>query len=341
VDLIPCFYRTNHDIRLITIIVVNKHVSIIVPAYNCEKYINDAIESILIQTYEDLEIIIVNDGSTDNTAKIIDNLAQVDSRIKVISQSNKGAGAARNKAISVAKGEFIAFLDSDDIMLEKRIQEQVQYLIKHPEITIVSCLAYYINEANDIIGKISTNLLTVADGKRYLERGKLIYCLQSGVMTRKQALKKVGGYREELLLGQDTELWNRMVEVGYNLVVMPKILVKYRIRDGSTMTQFKKYFFYIDMIDFNIQRRRKGFREYSKEEFKKFLVSQPWYLKVARFNLRYSQYLYRLSGLMYGNKKYINFILYLLGAFFINPVYTMKKLYNQKFRGLNNSLKPS
>ena len=93
---------------------MNPKVSIIVPIYNSEKYMNKCIESILNQTLTEIEIILVNDGSTDNSGKIIDNYAKKDNRIKVIHQQNSGPSVARNKGISTAKGKYIGFVDSDD-----------------------------------------------------------------------------------------------------------------------------------------------------------------------------------------------------------------------------------
>ena len=106
-------------------------ISVIVPVYNTEKFLKNCISSIANQTYKDLEIILVNDGSTDNSGKICDDFAQKDSRIKVIHQSNKGVGAARNAGLDVAKGAYIGFVDSDDILRPDMYEFLLNNLIVH------------------------------------------------------------------------------------------------------------------------------------------------------------------------------------------------------------------
>lgn len=115
-------------------------VSVIMPAYNVELYIQDAIESILNQTFKDFEFIIINDGSTDNTAKIIQKYAKKDKRIKFINHSvNKGFIARLNECLDIAKGEYIAKMDSDDISLPERLYKQVEFLDNHLDYGMVGC----------------------------------------------------------------------------------------------------------------------------------------------------------------------------------------------------------
>ena len=115
-------------------------VSVIMPAYNVEKYIGEAIESILNQTFKDFEFIIINDGSTDNTANIIKQYAKKDKRIKFIdNKDNRGFIARLNDCLNIAKGEYIAKMDSDDISLPTRLEKQVEFLDKHPDYGMVGC----------------------------------------------------------------------------------------------------------------------------------------------------------------------------------------------------------
>lgn len=113
-------------------------VSVLMPAYNSEKYIGEAIESILNQTFTDFEFIIINDGSTDNTPKIIKEYAKKDKRIKFIdNKTNKGIVAVLNQGLDLCKGKYIARMDSDDISLPTRFAKQVDYMDKHPECGVV------------------------------------------------------------------------------------------------------------------------------------------------------------------------------------------------------------
>lgn len=125
---------------------MNEKVSIIVPVYNGEKYITRCIESILEQTYLNIEIIIVNDGSADNTEKIIKDLAQKDQRIKIYSNENKGVSYSRNFGLNNASGEYICFVDSDDWIEKDMIQDLLETMKKH-ECEIVRC-SYAVNKSN-------------------------------------------------------------------------------------------------------------------------------------------------------------------------------------------------
>lgn len=132
---------------------MNPKVSIIVPIYNSEKYMNKCIESILNQTLTEIEIILVNDGSTDNSGKIIDNYAKKDKRIKVIHQENSGPSVARNKGINIAKGKYIGFVDSDDY-IEPTMYEELYNNANSKNIEVAMCSyneKHLYNEAEYVI----------------------------------------------------------------------------------------------------------------------------------------------------------------------------------------------
>ena len=127
-------------------------VSIIMPVYNGEKYIKEAIDSVINQTYKNWELIIVNDGSKDNTERIVKSYD--DKRIKYFYQENKGVSAARNRALEVAKGKYITFLDSDDYLPPNSIKAREEYLEKNPDIDIVDGKAYVMDENLEKIKRI-------------------------------------------------------------------------------------------------------------------------------------------------------------------------------------------
>ena len=121
-------------------------VSVIIPAYNCAHYICHAVDSVLAQTFPDFELVVVDDGSTDNTREL---LKQYGSQIKYIYQQNKDMTAARNTGINHSSGEYIAFLDSDDIWLANKLERQIVLLDQAPEVGLVYCWHYYIDPAGN------------------------------------------------------------------------------------------------------------------------------------------------------------------------------------------------
>lgn len=129
-------------------------VSVNMTAYNVEKYIAESIESILMQTYQNWELIIINDGSSDNTLQIAQNYAQNDKRIKVYDNvQNEGIVYSRNRAVHYSQGKYIAVLDSDDIALSQRLTKQVQFLEHNPDYGLVGSNAFIINSNGETIGK--------------------------------------------------------------------------------------------------------------------------------------------------------------------------------------------
>lgn len=129
-----------------------KKVSIIVPIYNKEKYIKNCIESIINQTYKDIEIILINDGSTDNSRNIIEEYAIIDDRIKVINTENKGAGSARNKGLEVSTGDYISFIDADDIIVLDYI-ESMSNAITENNADMVECCFKRIKYSEELINQ--------------------------------------------------------------------------------------------------------------------------------------------------------------------------------------------
>ena len=135
-------------------------ISVVMPVYNAEKFLSQAIESVLTQSYKNFEFIIVNDSSSDNSYQICEKYQKIDPRIKLIqNKKHQGVGFTLNQAIGQSKGQFIARMDADDIMLPSRLEEQVYYLNRNKDIVCLGSWMKEINEKNETIGKRITPLL--------------------------------------------------------------------------------------------------------------------------------------------------------------------------------------
>lgn len=184
-------------------------ISVIMPVYNGEKYLNDAIKSILNQTFNDFEFIIINDGSTDKTLEIIQSFA--DPRIKLINQENKGIIHSLNKGISESRGKYIARMDADDISLPERLEKQYKFLENNPEYGIIGSTYFTMNQDGAISG-VQPVLLHNEDLKK-----ELIFQTVFGhgtVMMRKNIINALGGYSnsKNALHVEDYELWVRFAQ---------------------------------------------------------------------------------------------------------------------------------
>lgn len=203
-------------------------ISVIMSVYNGERYLREAIERVLNQTFADFEFIIVNDASTDSSLSIIRGYH--DDRIRIIENSeNIGLTKSLNKAIKQARGEYIARQDADDISLPTRFQEQVSYLERHPDVAVLGTSVYRIDERGKVVGKM---ILRADASKKLFKRNQFSH---GSIMVRKAVLDRLGGYNELFRYGQDYELWLRIAR--HNQVRnLKKILYKLRFHRESIGT---------------------------------------------------------------------------------------------------------
>lgn len=305
-------------------------VSVIMPVYNAKNFVGEAIESVLCQTYENFEFIIIDDGSTDDSVKIIQAYERRDNRIKLILQKNAGNAAASNAGLEMAASKIVARMDADDIMMPQRLEKQVTFLEAHPEATVVSCYSYHINNSGEIIGKGGnySAIQTIEECKKHVQKGGIVYCLQPGATFRKGPVMEVGGYDARLPVASDVDLWNRLADRNYFTTVVPERLMKYRIHgDAITSSSFMKKRDYINWMFTNLKRRRDKLEEMSFEAFKEEKRKKPMFEHLYDLRNYYGAFFDRNSALMYGEKKYFSFILSISACLILNPktVFTRAK----------------
>lgn len=212
-------------------------VSVIIPTRNSEKYIGEAIESVVAQTYQHLDIIIVDDGSIDNTKEIIKKfIKSYPDKITFTSQKNLGPSSARNKGIVCSKGEYIAFLDSDDIWLKEKLELQIKALNLSKAGLVYT--DYYVEEL--LTGANSINHCVTFSRNKFKE----LFLLQNPVFTstvlvKRECLKKVGSFDESLHVAEDWDLWLRLFK-EYDFVRVPVPLVRQRVRKNSQSSEPEK-----------------------------------------------------------------------------------------------------
>lgn len=202
-------------------------VSIMMACYNAEAYVGEAINSIIKQTYRDWELIIIDDGSTDNSCAICSQYQSQDNRIKIlVNEKNMGLVYTRNKMLDVANGEYLAIMDADDISFENRIELQVAFLEKHPDVGGVSSGCYIVDENSNIISEMVMPGRTPEEVKAWLLFDNII--INSSAMFRKEVIAEFGiAYQDNQTVMQDYGLWTSFV-TNSNWVVMEEKLVKYR-----------------------------------------------------------------------------------------------------------------
>ena len=207
-------------------------ISVVMPVYNVERYVASAIESILNQTFADFEFLIIDDGSTDGSLKIIQDYAKRDGRMNVISRANTGQTRAMNELIELSRSEFIARMDGDDIAMPNRFQLQLDCLKNHPDVVAVGGGVAWIDQDGDEICNFPTRQThDEIDAAHMAGVGGAVS--QPAAMFRKSALLAVGGMREDTHLAEDVDLFLRLAEHG-KLMNLPEIVLKWRLHPGST-----------------------------------------------------------------------------------------------------------
>ncbi len=206
-------------------------VSVIIPAYNSETYIAETLGSVLAQTYKNYEVIVVDDGSSDGTLRIAKSF---EPRIKALTKQNGGPASARNLAVSNSQGDYIAFLDSDDLWVEDKLEQQTAFLDENRDAGLVYGEAFMFTE-NDGEKKVGGRIgYTTDPSLRLLLFGDFIP--NSTVMIRRACVEKVGLLNESRgLIGvEDYEYWMRIAK-HFPMAGIPRPLAYYRIREGNLM----------------------------------------------------------------------------------------------------------
>jgi len=191
--------------------------------FNIKEYVVESIESILNQTFKHFEFIIIDDGSSDKTREILKSLK--DSRIRLIfNEKNIGLTKSLNKALKLARGEYIARQDGDDISLPQRFERQLEFLDKNPEIKVIGTFGYSIDKKGEILRKETFPVYPEEIKKNLIIKNPFLH---PSILIKKEVLQEVGGYNEKFTTTQDYELWFRILKVskGANL---PLFLLKKR-----------------------------------------------------------------------------------------------------------------
>ncbi len=200
-------------------------VSVVMPVYNGQRYLSRAVESMLGQTWWDFELVAVNDGSTDETGRILERYAKGDGRVRVVWQENQGIVGALNAGLGAARGKLLARMDADDVALPGRLARQVDYLREHPECVAVGTRVLMIDAQGWAICPWVKEFTHEQIDAAHLRAG--FPMVHPSVMMRRESVAAVGGYRAEYATLEDVDLFLRLAEVG-RLANIPEVLLHYR-----------------------------------------------------------------------------------------------------------------
>ena len=212
-------------------------VSVIIPAYNVEDFIGQAVDSALSQTVSDLEIIVVDDGSQDGTARVVAQFGDV--RLRTMRKSNGGCASSRNAGVQISRGKYIAFLDGDDYWFRNKLERELEFFDQHPGADLIFSLSGIVDEVGQHRGLLKPGSYRSFSFENLLIENPVGN--GSAAIMRRKALDLAGSFDESLPASSDWDMWLRIARIRHdNFVCLPEILTCYRRRREQTTGNWRR-----------------------------------------------------------------------------------------------------
>ncbi len=229
-DPLTSLVSTQYFHRFNTTNMMNPRVSVVLPVLNAATYLRAALRSLSEQSFSDYELVVIDDGSTDQSGAIIDAAAQLDPRVRVIrNKMSIGMGHVFNLGLFAAKGEYVARMDGDDVAHPERLARQVAFLDAHPEVVVVGAQVELIDVSGSVVG---TRSYLVDDGPLRRAMARVSPFAHPVTMFRRELAVHLGGYDVRYAPAEDLHLWVRLAKCGL-MANLPDVLLRYRVHDGS------------------------------------------------------------------------------------------------------------
>lgn len=301
------------------------------PAYNAERYIDRAIDSVLAQTFTDFELVIVDDVSSDRTCEIVEHRAAQDDRIRLFrNQVNGGVGPTIHRGIELSRAPLIGRLDADDMSTADRFEKQVALLDANPHFAVVGCYASHINEDDEVLSLSATGPASEAEFDEMRARGEPTMVFGGSALFTRKLYDEVGGFDPDLVNAEDLDLFDRMSDHG-PVVAVPEPLLLYRLHGTSNV---RRTFFEGRQIHRFVRTRRRtindGGRSISYDEYVAWEAGRPFWKRARTWLEDQAQLHYREGGLAYGNGDRVGFARHLLQAFVADPAFVAQRLWSQR-----------
>ncbi len=316
--------------------VVRAPASFVIPVFNGEKYVAEAIDSCLAQTWAPEKIVVVDDASTDGTHLLLERFHNEHPTIvdPVFLSENGGRSVACNAGIARVTSPYCLFLDADDISEPDRIEKQVRFMDDNPDVFASSGFVRYIDQNGRVFASGSLSVLSRNDYAISMSSGSPIGFFSPATIVRTSVFKKDGlWFRPIFRQAQDIDLWNRIAE-KHVIFAHPDFVTRYRIHEDAVST--KKYlrsqFFFAYICDC-VARRRSGREELPMEAFSDEWNRRPlWKRLFWRISVESRRH-FRQSGFSFAERRYAAFIWHLASSFLLNPKYAFSKLRGKINRG--------
>ncbi|SRR5579883_36699 len=302
-------------------------ISVVMPAYNASSFIAESIESILNQTFQNFELIIVDDGSTDNTVEIIQRYR--DPRVRLMQAEHAGVCLALNMGIKASQYPWIARIDADDVALPQRLEMQINAAMENPHVVVWGTYANHLSATGKILSFQRQGPRNEAEFDRLKQAGEIPFVIHPTALFRKDVFWQAGGYDPRFTLAQDLELWSRLMHYG-PILVIPEPLLLYRVHQKSaSMAKFFHQQAFCRYIMARHRARIAGTPLPDLDTFQQAETKAPIVTKLTQAVHLWGQFYYRQAGLHIAEKNYVKGGMCLSLAITANPTYALPRLWKQ------------
>ena len=301
-------------------------ISVVMPAYNSEAYVGQAIDSILNQTYPDFELLVVDDGSTDGTRAVAEQYAARDSRVRVILGDHQGSSAARNKGIAEARFPWIAVMDADDISLPERLEKEMAAAQADPEVVVWGTAARHVGPDLRRLSAFSMGPTSKAQFDDMRRRAVNVQVCHSSALYRREVALRVGGYNVAFKAACDTEFFDRLANEGY-FITLPERLILYREHsDSITLQRYHDQKLHSRYVSDRQRRRVAGEPPISLDQFAQQYWGAPLMTRYRRWRRDTGDVTYVRARIAFGQKHYLAALGDVGLALLINPLYFIPQI---------------
>lgn len=299
------------------------------PTYNASSYVADAIESILRQTFRSFELIVVDDGSTDDTAEIVSGYAERDRRVQPIFMHHAGVSAAMNRGIEATRKEWVAVMHADDVASPRRLETQLRAAREQPEVVTWGSFAEHINDDGRALSLSATGPTSVKAFEARRRTGRPVLIVHSSAFIRRDALVEIGGYDERFNTCEDLDLFDRLTDLG-PIVVLPEPLIQRRIH--ATSNTMRTYSRMHQLARYVAERRRCRNAGQPVPVLAAFLTAEdqrPFPQRVNEWIADTSRLEYHRAAISYGCRRYVRSALHFACSVALSPSYAVPRVWSQ------------
>ena len=292
--------------------------SVITPAYNAEKYIAQAIESVQAQGFDTWEMIIVDDGSTDRTREVISQYSNRDPRIRLIQNDHGGVSLARNTGVKLAKYEWIALLDADDAFCPHKMKKQLDASRKDPDVVLWGTYAYNVGEKGNVFDVNEDGPHSRDAFHRIRKAAGVVSLKNSSALFRASLFRTLGGFDSQYDSTEDAELWSRMADFG-TVLVIPEPLILYRFHSQSLSVRKMRFQYECTRFILARNKKRQVGEDLLLNDFIAAYRSRPIVAKLVDSSIMNSNAFWRYAGIRFTNGQIPRGLGWLSIAFLTNP----------------------